>query len=157
MQEQSVIHDTFVIERQYPASPERVFTAFADPVMKRRWFVEGDHHDVEHYEMDFRTGGWESARFRFKEGTPVQGLICTNNTIYQDIVPNRRVVFTSTMAISGRPISASLVTAEFVPSGTGTDLVLTHQAAFFENSDGPEMRQEGWRKLLDNLTAEFAR
>ena len=28
MKEQSVIHSTFVIERTYPATPERVFAAF---------------------------------------------------------------------------------------------------------------------------------
>ena len=66
MQEQSAIHNTFVIERTYPTTPERVFAAFADPIKKRRWFVEGDHHEVEHFEMDFRTGGKESSRFRFK-------------------------------------------------------------------------------------------
>src|SRR5712692_9718034 len=98
MEQQSVIHSTFVIERSYPATPERVFTAFADPAKKRRWFVESDGHDVEHYEMDFRVGGKERARFRFKKpGTPVTGMACTNDASYQDIVPNRRVVIASTM------------------------------------------------------------
>ena len=98
MEERSVIHSTFVIERSYPATPERVFAAFADPAKKRRWFVEGEGHEVEQYEMDFRVGGKERARFRFKEGTPVTGIACTNDTSYQDIVPNRRVVFASTMS-----------------------------------------------------------
>ena len=157
MEEQSVIHSTFVIERTYPATPERVFNAFADPAKKRRWFVEGDHHEVEHYELDFRVGGKERARFRFKEGTPLQGIACTNDTIYQDIVPNRRVVFASTMSVGEKRISASLGTIEFLPSETGTDLIFTHQGAFFEGADGPEMREEGWRKLLEQLTEEFPR
>src|SRR5450755_2800442 len=100
MEDRSVIHSTFVIERTYPTTPERVFAAFADPAKKRRWFVEGDHHEVEHYELDFRVGGKELARFRFsKEGTPVSGLTFTNETSYQNIVPNRRVVFASTMTL----------------------------------------------------------
>ena len=157
MEERSVIHSTFVIERSYPATPERVFAAFADPAKKRRWFVEGDHHEVEHFEMDFRVGGKERARFRFKEGTPLKGIACTNDASFQDIVPNRRVVTASTMTVGEKCISASLVTIELLPSKTGTDLICTHQGAFFEGADGPEMREEGWRKLLEQLTVEFPR
>ena len=157
MPEPSVIHSTFVIERSYPSAPERVFAAFADPAKKRRWFVEGEGHAVEQYELDFRVGGKEQARFRFKEGTPLPGMACTNDGIYQDIVPNRRIVLASTMAIGEKRISASLATLEFLPSSAGTDLIFTHQGAFFEGADGPEMREEGWRKLLDRLAPEVVR
>jgi uncharacterized protein YndB with AHSA1/START domain len=157
MEEQSVIHSTFVIERSYPVKPERVCAAFADPAKKRRWFVEGDHHEVEHYEMDFRVGGNEHARFRFKDGAPLKGIACATEADYQDIVPNRRVVFASTMTVGEKRISASLATIEFLRSETGTDLILTHQGAFFEGADGPEMREEGWRKLLERLAEEFPR
>src|SRR5215475_13002045 len=131
MEERSVVHSTFVIERSYPATPERVFRAFSDPGKKRRWFVEGRAHEVEQYEMDFQVGGRERACFRFKEGTPVAGMVCTNDTSYQDIVSNRRIVFASAMGLGGRCISVSLVTVELLPSEAGTDVTLTHQGAFF--------------------------
>lgn len=151
MEQPSVIHSTFVVERTYPVPTERAFAAFADPEQKRRWFVTGDSHNVEHYELDFRVGGKERACFRFNEGTPVAGRLCTNNTGYLDIVPGRRIVFASTMSIDEKCISASLATVEFLPSEDGTDVVFTHQGAFFEGSDGPQMREAGWRKLLSRL------
>jgi uncharacterized protein YndB with AHSA1/START domain len=156
MEEQSVIHSTFVIERSYPVAPKRVFAAFANPAQKRRWFVEGDHGEVDSYELDFRVGGKEQVRVRLGPGTPVAGLACTNDINYLDIIPNRRVVTASTMSVGEKRISASLVTFEFLPSNAGTDLVFTHQGAFFEGADGPEMREEGWRKILDELAKEFA-
>jgi uncharacterized protein YndB with AHSA1/START domain len=50
MAEQSVIHNTFVIERSYPTRPDRVFAAFAEAAKKRRWFAEGKNHDVEEFD-----------------------------------------------------------------------------------------------------------
>jgi uncharacterized protein YndB with AHSA1/START domain len=157
MEQRPVIHNTFVIERSYPAKPERVFAAFSDPAKKRRWFVEKGHNDIDHYELDFRIGGVERARFRFTAETPVKGLVCATDTTYLDIVPNHRIVFAASMIIAQNCISATLCTVELAASETGTDLLFTHQGAFFEGADGPEMRQAGWVELFNSLSAELAR
>lgn len=157
MQEPSVVHSTFVIERNYPKPPERVYSAFADAAQKRRWFAEGEGHDIEQFELDFRVGGTERFRYRFKQGTPFPGVALTSEGRFQDIVPNRRIVTASTMDLGDKRISASLVTIEFLQADKGTDLICTHQGTFFEGSDGPQMREAGWRKLLGNLAAELAR
>jgi uncharacterized protein YndB with AHSA1/START domain len=72
MKERSVNHSTFVIERSYPTTPERVFAAFSDPAKRRRWFAGSKDFKAAEFEMDFRVGGRECSSFRS------QGVICTN-------------------------------------------------------------------------------
>ena len=157
MEIQPVVHNTFTVERNYPAAPERVFLAFSDPARKRRWFAEGEHHTIEAYDLDFRDGGTEHYSSRFNEGTPVAGKALTNESIFQNIVPNRRIVFTSTMWVGGKCISISVATVELEPADKGTKLTLTFQSAFLEGADGPAMREAGWRTLLGKLGAELER
>jgi uncharacterized protein YndB with AHSA1/START domain len=156
MEAQAVIHHTFVVERAYPVTPERVFAAFSDPAKKRRWYADGQSHQLESYDMDFRVGGKEHYASRFKEGTPVAGLTLKSENIYRDIIPNRRIIFTSTMALAEKCFSISLGTVELLPTEQGTDLILTFQSAFLEGADGPQMREAGWRGLLDKLATELA-
>lgn len=151
MEKRSVTHATFVIERNYPAAPERVFAAFADPEKKKRWFADSGETKYEAFEMDFRVGGLERKRFVVKAG-----FTCTNDTVYQDIVPNQRIIFAYTMSAGDTRISSSQVTVELLPSGKGTDLIFTEQGAFFEGSDGPAGREHGWGVLLDNLAKRLA-
>jgi uncharacterized protein YndB with AHSA1/START domain len=157
MKEPSVIHSTFVIERSYPKSPEQVFAAFADADKRRRWFAEGEKHDIEEFKADFREGGEERLRYRFKKESPLPGAVIVNVGNYSDIVPNRRIVMASTMTLQDKHISVSLVTIELLPTDKGTDLICTHQGAFFEGSGGPQMREAGWHALLEKLNAELER
>ncbi|HTU49088.1 MAG TPA: SRPBCC family protein [Acidobacteriaceae bacterium] len=152
----SVIHSTFVLERSYAKKPERVFSAFASAPQKSRWFFSGRSTELEKYELDFREGGNERAEMRFNHASPFPGVAMITETDFLDIMPNRRIVTCSTMTIGENRVSAALVTFEFLPTDKGTDLICTHQGAFFEGSGGPEMREEGWRKLFENLEAELA-
>jgi uncharacterized protein YndB with AHSA1/START domain len=155
MPEPSVTHSTFAVERSYPQPPDRVFAAFAQPARKRRWYAEGDH-EIQEFEMEFRVGGSERFRYRFKEGHPIAGSEITNESAYQDIVPEKRIVVTSKMSLNGKAISIALVTLEFLSSGAGTDLVLTNQGTFVDWPEGSQMIEQGWRTLLDRLRTEAA-
>jgi uncharacterized protein YndB with AHSA1/START domain len=53
-----VTHATFSLERSYPVPPARVFTAWADPAAKARWFTPGPGSG---HQLDFRVGGREVA------------------------------------------------------------------------------------------------
>jgi uncharacterized protein YndB with AHSA1/START domain len=150
--EPTVTHNTFVIERTYPKPVDKVFHAFADPATKQKWFAGNrDTLATESHQLDFQPGGTEVTRYRFTAG-PFQGTPLVNHTTYQDIVPGKRIVFAYTMTIGDHRMSAALVTIELRPEGEGTHLTFTEQAAFFEHSDGPEMRKEGWTKILANVT-----
>jgi uncharacterized protein YndB with AHSA1/START domain len=152
---ESIIHNTFVVERSYPQPPDRVFAAFAQPARKRRWYAEGDQ-EIQEFEMEFRAGGAERYSYRFKEGHPIAGSVIANESTYQDIVPENRIVMTSRMSLNGKPIVVMIATFEFRPSGAGTELILTHQGAFIEWAMGVQMIEAGWKSLLDRLATYLA-
>jgi uncharacterized protein YndB with AHSA1/START domain len=127
-----------------------VFAAFSDERTKRRWFAEGEGWEVDDFTLDFRVGGREVARFRFKGGA-----LIGNDTVYLDIVPDRRIVLAYTMTVGDKRISVSLATMEIVPSGGGARLVYTEQGAFFDGADKPAGREAGCGKLLDKLGEEL--
>ena len=153
MPEPAVVHDTFTVHRIFPHAPERVFAAFADAAKKRKWFAEGHSNEVIHFENDFRVGGAERTRYRMSDKTPFPGVELATEGTYLDIVPEKRIVQAGYMTLGGSTISATMATFEFLRNEIGTELVLTHQGAFFEGSGGPKIREEGWRKLIDSLAA----
>jgi uncharacterized protein YndB with AHSA1/START domain len=153
--EPTAIHNTFVIERNFPQRLARVFSAFAQPALKRRWYAEGDH-DIQEFQMDFRLGGVERFRYRFKQGHPIAGSEIANESVYQDIVEEKRIVMTSKMSLNGKPIVVMLATFEFLPAENGTDLILTHQGTYIDWPDGVKMIEMGWRGLVDRLAKEAA-
>jgi uncharacterized protein YndB with AHSA1/START domain len=153
--EPKTIHNTFVIERNFPQRSERVFSAFAQPALKRRWYAEGDH-EIQEFHMDFRVGGSEQFRYRFKEGHPIAGSVIANESLYQDIESEKRIVMTTRMSLNGKSIVVMLVTFEFMPAEKGTDVILTHQGTYIDWPDGVKMIEVGWGQLIDRLGKDLA-
>jgi uncharacterized protein YndB with AHSA1/START domain len=153
--EPTAIHNTFAIESSFPQSPARVFSAFAQPALKRRWYAEGDH-EIKDFHMDFRAGGSERFRYRFNEGHPIAGSEIANESVFQEITDEKRIVMTSRMSLNGKPIVVMIATFEFLPAKNGTDLILTHQGTYIDWPDGVKMIEMGWKSLIARLQKEIA-
>ena len=146
----SIKHANFTIERTYPVAPERVYSAFADPVKKAKWFA-GPPEWTSEKSMDFREGGRET-----DVGGPVGGPVHSFEATYVDIVPNERIVYTYEMSLDDTRISVSVATIEISAEAAGTRLTLTEQGAFFDGQDDPAEREHGTGLLLDGLGAYLA-
>jgi uncharacterized protein YndB with AHSA1/START domain len=141
-------HGSFIIERRYNASPERVFAAWSDPKAKRTWFAEGEGWDIKSYELDFREGGKETSTFRLEKA---EGGWIGNDTVFNEIIPNERIIFTYSMDRDGVRFSISLASVELRAADKGTRFIFTEHGAHFDDADGIKMREAGWQELLGKL------
>lgn len=139
MNERFVKHATFTVERTYAASPERVYRAWADPATKAKWFSKADV-------FEFRVGGRE-----YSSGGPPEGPIFTFDASYQELVPERRIVYTYSLDSGDTRISVSIATVELIEVEGGTKLIFTEQGAFFDGHDTPEIREHGTNIMMDEL------
>jgi uncharacterized protein YndB with AHSA1/START domain len=146
----SITHANFTIERTYPVAPERVYSAFADPAKKAKWFG-GPPEWSSAKSMDFREGGRETS-----VGGPVGGPVHSFEATYVDIVPNERIVYTYELTLDDTRISVSVTTIEISPDAEGTRLTFTELGAFFDGLDAPAEREHGTGLLLDGLGAYLA-
>jgi uncharacterized protein YndB with AHSA1/START domain len=151
MSEALVVHATDQVRRLFYRPVETVFNALSDHEKLRSWYDSGSSSDVQDVEVDFTVGGRKRVAYKFRSGTPMAGKTLVNEERFLNIVPNQRIVTSSIMMMEGEPFSVSLLTFEISPSGPGSELTVTHQDAFFENSDGPEMRRAGWAALMEWL------
>jgi uncharacterized protein YndB with AHSA1/START domain len=140
-------HDTFHLERTYPASRARVWAALTDLEAKSRWFVgpPGEWTLVERA-MDVRAGGRE--RLIGRGGA---GSLTRFEALYFDVVEAARLVYAYEMFLDERKISVSLATMELSDAPGGTRLRVTEQGAFLDGYDDAGSREFGTSDLLDSL------
>ncbi|KAA6464544.1 polyketide cyclase [Acidobacteria bacterium AB60] len=153
MADPKVVHSTYVVERSFAKPVEAVYAALSKPEKVKAWYAEGEKHDLIEFTLNFMEGGTQRLVYRMREGTPVAGLVIDSEARFQEIVPNDRVVMATTMKFNGRRMLATQITFELVPTPQGTDLICTHQGAYFEGSPAnmPDMLRQGWTDLLARM------
>jgi len=150
--ERRLAHSGFTLTRDYPASVEHVWAAFADEERKRSWWGDADRIRNREWVFDFRVGGRDVDEGRF-HGGPVSRYEAT----YTDIVEHVRIVTTYDMWLDGAHMSTSVASLEFEPTDAGTRFTHTEHGVFFDRfwADG-KGREEGTRGLLDALGDHLA-
>ena len=132
MTNRSTTHATFVIERDLPHAPAKVFAAYADPKKKSKWFGGPAEWESKHT-MDFRIGGKE-----ISSGGPPGGTVHTMTGEYWDIVENELG-----LARHDRDQSEC----------GGSKLIYTEQGVYLDGYDDAGQREEGTLQLIGQLEA----
>jgi uncharacterized protein YndB with AHSA1/START domain len=141
MSEHEIVHATFTLERTYPVPRHELFQAWADPQIKVAWFAS----DPSAYQMDFRPGGVERNRASH------DGKEITWESLYREIVPDERIVYTSVLSEDATVATVSLTTVEFTDDSDGTLLVLVEAGAYLDEREQPAWREGGTADWLDAL------
>ena len=133
------------LHRTINAPVEKVYAAWTDPELLRRWFSPGDAV-VTRAVAEVTVGGTFLIEMR---GT--DGKRWLTRGLYREVVPNRRLVHT--WRWDGSDVE-SLVTVEFEPgSADMTRLTLTHSK--FAQAEARDEHEHGWAGCLKKLQTLF--
>jgi uncharacterized protein YndB with AHSA1/START domain len=127
------------VRRTFTSPPDRVFRAWTSAEELKRWHSPGE---VTLAEVDLRVGGRYRVHMRAPDGKEHRVV-----GVYRTIDAPRMVSYT--WQWEGDP-NESLVTVEFLPKGTGTELVLTHSG--FPDADTRTHHEHGWNALVAKLS-----
>jgi uncharacterized protein YndB with AHSA1/START domain len=103
----------------YRASSARVFDAWLDPEVARKWLFATASYPLAHVEIDARVEG----SFRFVDRR--DGDIAEYTGEYLEIIPHRRLVFT--LASGKYPRGDTRVTVEIASRTNSCELTLIHE------------------------------
>jgi uncharacterized protein YndB with AHSA1/START domain len=136
------------LERLLDASPERIFAAWTDPDLLRRWWAAQPDWTTSEATADVRVGG----RYRLSM-QDTAGTIRTVVGEYLEVDPPRRLAYTWQWEPHGDPSAApgdvTVVEVDFVAEGSATRVVLEQRG--FDGEPERDKHDHGWRGCLDNL------
>ena len=133
------------VTSRFRAAPERVFNAWLDPNVARRWLFATASRPMQHVQIDARIEG----SFHIAERRDGNGAGHTGE--YVEIVPRRRLVFT--LRTEEHPDVRTRVTVEIAALRSGSELTLIHENVPPEHANETEGR---WTGILYGLGLTLA-
>jgi uncharacterized protein YndB with AHSA1/START domain len=145
------------ISRFIAAPPSRVWTAWSRPEHLAQWWIPAPI-ECEVVKLDLRPGGGFETRMREGEGDfqpHVEGC-------FLDIVPERRLVFTTVLAEGWRPIEpwlalTAIITFEPQDGGTLYAARVLHRSPEESRRHDEMGFHEGWGTAISQLAAHLDR
>jgi uncharacterized protein YndB with AHSA1/START domain len=131
------------VTHTYRHPPEKVFDAWLDPAVARRFLFATPTGEMIRAEVDARVGG----RFTFVDRRPDMGDVLHEGE-YLEIDRPKRLVFT--FAVPQYDPQKTTVRLDFEPAAGGCRVTLTHEGVLPE---WKERTVHGWTMILGALDA----
>ena len=144
-----------VLERVVDVSPELVFKAWTTPKHLMPWFCPLPYRTIE-CEIDLKPGG----QFFVQMVDPEGNKLPASPGCYLEIVPNRKLVWTSALGPGYRPLDPTsapwffTAVLTFEPHGNGgCKYTATAMHSAKQHADAHEKMgfSQGWGKVLEQL------
>lgn len=137
-----------VLRRTYDVPPEHLYEMWTTPQLAQQFLGPNDV-EVSDVEMDVRVGGGYRIVMKMADGEP-----WTVKGTYHVVQPPNRLQMTWVWEeTDAADEHETLLTLEFNPLGTGTELVLTHEQFASEESRAGHTR--GWEAILDQMASRL--
>ncbi len=133
------------VARRFAVPVQRVFDAWLDPAVARRWLFATALHPIAEVEIDARRRG----SFRFADQQNGEAIEYTG--AYLKVVPPRHLAFT--LSMNEIPSAVTRVSVEFVPLESGCKAILTHEKLPADHAQDTAAR---WTGILYGLAETLA-
>ena len=137
---------SLTINRTFAAPIERVYAAWTDPEIIKKWLAPGTT-EVVRAETELKVGGKFLCQMREQDGK-----MHLTRGVYREVVPNQKVVFT--WQWEGTEEETLVTVLLKAKSPEETELTLIHER--FADSETRDHHNEGWSKCIIKLEALYA-
>lgn len=142
----TVAHEKIEIERIFEAPVALVWRAWSDPALRERWQNPSSSWTMVFENYDLRSGGTEVCHCG-----PGDEMIVHFTSHYPEVVPEKRIVFTTVTADNENVASVAATSVEFEETGGKTQMRFVESIAFIDGRENLADRTMGTKASIDKL------